>query len=155
MSSILVNTSVLHLKPGERKSAMQHLLLLGLSKYTETTGSQTIDMPALQRLHGTCRLSLYAHHSSFFCPPFFEFVPCFMAIRQHYVQTYMKIESLASSSVPWMRADAAARRMPACALRRTIATLPLVDCAKSLDTYDEDIFKCSWREVELGNMSRQ
>ncbi len=62
MSSILVNTSVLHLKSSERKSALQHLLLVGLSKYTECTGSQTIDMAALQRLHGT-----YLRSRLYFC----------------------------------------------------------------------------------------
>jgi hypothetical protein len=59
MSSILVNTAVLHLRPAERKNAMQHLLLLGLSKYTEATGSQTIDMAALQRIHGMWERGLY------------------------------------------------------------------------------------------------
>jgi hypothetical protein len=52
MSSILVNTSVLHLSPDERKQAMSMLLLLGLSKYTACTDSQLVDMAALQRLHG-------------------------------------------------------------------------------------------------------
>ena len=52
MSQILVNTSVLHLSPEERKQAMSMLLLLGLSKYTAHTDSQLIEIASLQRLHG-------------------------------------------------------------------------------------------------------
>ena len=53
MSGILVNTSVLHLSPDERKSAMSMLLLLGLSKYTAGANSQIVNMRSLQRMHGT------------------------------------------------------------------------------------------------------
>ena len=52
MSSILVNTAVLHLSAQERKQAMSMLILLGLSKYTAITNSQLVDLAALQRLHG-------------------------------------------------------------------------------------------------------
>jgi hypothetical protein len=52
MSAILVQTSVLHLSPDERKQAMSMLLLIGLSKYTAHTNSQLINISSLQRLHG-------------------------------------------------------------------------------------------------------
>ncbi len=52
MSSILVNTAVFHLKDEERKAALSMMLLLGLRHYTEKTGTQTIDLPKLQHLHG-------------------------------------------------------------------------------------------------------
>ena len=52
MSSILVNTALFHLKDEERKIALSMLLLLGLRHYAEKTGTQTIDLPKLQNLHG-------------------------------------------------------------------------------------------------------